>query len=80
VVQQFPGLFLGQQVADGVRNIFLEQGQRQVIAFKIELRITGRVAAVKASLANGLDFANPVLGVVDLIALLNVNGSYSLIG
>lgn len=79
VVQQFLGLLFGQQVADGVRNIFLEQGQREVIAFKIQLRIAGRVATVEASLANGLDFADSVLGVMDLIALLNINGSDSLI-
>ena len=60
--------------SDGVGNVFGQHRQCQLFTFEIQLRIGRCSLAIETPLADRLDLADPVLRVVDVGALLDVNG------
>lgn len=70
------GLLVGNQRPDSGGYVILENRELQIVAFEIQLRVGGFGAAAKTAFADGLDFADAVLRVMDGLAFSNVNREF----
>jgi hypothetical protein len=73
VLEQALGFFRVDGIPDGGGEILLAQQQRQFVAFEIQLRERGFLFSCKTFLADGLDLADPVTGMVNGIAFVDGN-------
>ena len=78
----FPGFQVLQQlfrfagvdgIANRIRQVFLSENQREAVTFEKQLGKRGFFLSRKTSFANGLNFAETMMGVVDTISLINGN-------
>ena len=70
------GLLVGDQRSDSAGYVILENRELQIVAFEVELRVGGFGAAAKTAFADGLDFTDAVLRVMDGLAFSNVNREF----